>query len=138
MTSQQPMNRDEKQMRFPAMLAATLVLLCVVATSPCVLRAQDNEKVSAGLWTWKTSGCVDCHGPFADGDREDDDFPIGANLRTTRIDAAAFEMTIRCGRAGTGMPSFDEGAYTVRPCYGRPLGPAPDNLQPTSRMLSSD
>jgi hypothetical protein len=51
--------------------------------------------------------------------REDDDFPIGANLRTTRLDPAALKMTIRCGRAGTSMPSFDEGAYTTRECYGR-------------------
>src|SRR6266436_3402005 len=100
--------------------------------------AQNSDKVKAGLAIWKTTGCADCHGPFADGDREDDDFPIGANLRTTRLDAAALKMTIRCGRAGTGMPSFDEGAYTVRPCYGRPLSAAPDNLQPTSSMLNSD
>ena len=48
--------------------------------------AQNNDKVKAGLAIWKTTGCADCHGPFADGDREDDDFPIGANLhRYARI-----------------------------------------------------
>ena len=47
-------------------------------------------------------------------------------------------MTITCGRPGTGMPSFDEGAYTTRKCYGRPLGPRPDNLQPTPSMLTPD
>ncbi len=36
------------------------------------------------------------------------------------------------------MPSFDGGAYTARACYGRPLGAAPDNLQPTPRPLSLD
>jgi mono/diheme cytochrome c family protein len=100
--------------------------------------AQNGDKVSAGLALWKAAGCVDCHGPFADGDRDDDDFPIGANLRTTRLDAAALKMTIGCGRAGTGMPSFDEGAYTVRGCYGRPPGARPDNLQPTSGALTPD
>jgi hypothetical protein len=81
---------------------------------------------------------VDCHGPFADGERDDDDYPMGANLRTTRLDAAAIKLTIGCGRPGTGMPSFDAGAYTVHACYGRPLGAAPDNLQPTPRVLSLD
>jgi mono/diheme cytochrome c family protein len=100
--------------------------------------AQDDAKVRAGLEAWRSSGCVDCHGPFADGNRDDDDFPMGANLRTTRLDAAGIRLTISCGRPGTGMPSFDGGAYTVRACYGRPLGAAPDNLQPTPRTLSLD
>lgn len=100
--------------------------------------AQNNVSVNAGLAMWKTAGCADCHGPFADGDREDDDFPIGANLRTSKLDAAALKMAIRCGRAGTGMPSFDEEAYTTRECYGRPHGIRPDNLQPTPRTLTLD
>jgi mono/diheme cytochrome c family protein len=100
--------------------------------------AQDDAKVRAGLETWRSSGCVDCHGPFADGNRDDDDYPVGANLRTTRLDAAAIRLTISCGRPGTGMPSFDGGAYTVRACYERPPGAAPDNLQPTPRTLSLD
>jgi len=67
--------------------------------------AQDESKIRAGLDTWQSSGCADCHGPFADGNRDDDDYPQGANLRTTRLGAAEIEMTIRCGRPGTGMPS---------------------------------
>ena len=61
-----------------------------------------------------------------------------ADLRTTRLDSEALKTTIRCGRVGTGMPAFEDGAYTIRPCYGRPLGTAPDNLQPTPRELTSD
>ena len=34
--------------------------------------------------------------------------------------------------------SATAGAYTIHPCYGRPLGTAPDNLQPTPRTLTSD
>jgi mono/diheme cytochrome c family protein len=98
--------------------------------------AQSQDRVKAGLEIWKSSGCADCHGPFADGNPEDGDYPIGANLRTTRLDTAGLKSTISCGRPGTGMPSFDEGAYRVRACYGRPLGAAPDNLQPTPRTLS--
>jgi mono/diheme cytochrome c family protein len=107
---------------------AALVLLLLHATAGL---AQDDAKVRAGLETWRSSGCVDCHGPFADGERDDDDYPFGANLRTTRLDAAGIRLTIRCGRPGTGMPSFDGDAYTARACYGRPLGAPPDNLQPT-------
>src|SRR5262249_27315000 len=97
MISEKLMNRDGNQRQPSTVFAATVGLVCFMAISPCVLRAQENEKVGAGLWTWKTSGCADCHGPFADGDREDDDFPIGANLRTTKLDAAALKAIIRCG-----------------------------------------
>lgn len=100
--------------------------------------AQDDARVKAGLEIWRSSGCTDCHGPFADGERDDDDYPMGANLRTTRLDAAGLKLTISCGRPGTGMPSFDVGAYTIRACYDRPLGARPDNLQPTPRLLSPE
>src|SRR2546427_9259715 len=130
MTLSREPRQDRTQIEW-SITIPVIVLFALITVSTHFVQAQSNDKVSAGLQTWKTSGCADCHGPFADGDREDDDFPIGANLRTTRLDAAALKMTIRCGRAGTGMPSFDEGAYTVRPCYGRPLSAAPDNLQPT-------
>ena len=36
------------------------------------------------------------------------------------------------------MPSFDEDAYTIRECYGRPLGTRPNNLQPNPRALTLD
>jgi mono/diheme cytochrome c family protein len=131
-------------LRERSMLPRTLrFALSVAAAAGALLHAsaglaQDDAKGRAGLETWRSSGCVDCHGPFADGNRDDDDYPVGANLRTTRLDAAGIKLTIRCGRPGTGMPSFDGGAYTVRACYGRPLGAAPDNLQPTPRTLSLD
>jgi hypothetical protein len=118
--------------------AAVLTLAGAALACSTITLAQSSDKMKAGLAQWKTAGCADCHGPFADGDREDDDFPIGANLRTTKLDLAALKMTIRCGRAGTGMPSFDEEAYTTRECYGRPQGPRPGNLQPTPRTLTLD
>jgi hypothetical protein len=100
--------------------------------------AQTKDRVRAGLDLWKGSGCADCHGKFADGNPDDDDFPTGANLRTTGLDSSALKLTISCARAGTGMPSFDEGAYVLRACYGRPLGARPDNLQPTPRPLKPE
>jgi mono/diheme cytochrome c family protein len=110
---------------------AVVALLCATAGF-----AQDETKVKAGLELWKSSGCADCHGAFADGDKERDEAPTGANLRTSRLDAAALKQTISCGRPGADMPSFDAGAYTERACADRPLGAAPDNLYPAPSKLS--
>jgi|ERR1700730_12576023 len=123
--------------RFRARHVLLGVAVAALAHSTATL-AQNEDKVKAGLTAWRTSGCADCHGPFADGDQDDDDYPRGANLRIAKLDAAALKTTIGCGRAGTGMPSFDEGAYKLRACYGRPLGAVPDNLQPTPRTLNAD
>ena len=132
-------SQPDAQQKVPLSASAVILALgFIVVTSSCVTRAQNGDEVSAGLWTWKTSGCADCHGPFADGDRDDDDFPIGANLRTTKLDAAALKTTIRCGRAGMGMPAFEDGAYAVYSCYGRPLSSAPANLEPSTRKLTAD
>jgi len=123
--------------RVAAIAAALVSVLTVVALLYATAGfAQDDTKVKAGLELWKSSGCADCHGAFADGDKERDEAPTGANLRTSRLDAAALKQTISCGRPGADMPSFDEGAYTVRACAGRPLGPAPDNLYPAPSKLS--
>jgi len=116
-----------------ALVSVSTVVALLYATTGF---AQDDTKVKAGLELWKSSGCADCHGAFADGDKERDEAPTGANLRTSRLDAAALKQTISCGRPGADMPSFDEGAYTVRACAGRPLGPAPDNLYPAPGKLS--
>jgi mono/diheme cytochrome c family protein len=99
-------------------------------------RALNEDQAKAGLEIWKSSGCADCHGPFADGDKQRDEMPTGANLRGSRLDPAALRQTISCGRPDTGMPSFDAAAYLVRACYGRPLGAAPDNLYPAPRTLT--
>jgi Cytochrome c len=101
--------------------------------------AQNPDKVKAGLAAWKNSGCAECHGSFADGEKQRDESPTGANLRTTRLDAAALKLVISCGKpGGEGMPAFDEGAYKVRVCYDRPLGAPPDNLYPNSTTLTPD
>jgi len=93
--------------------------------------------VKAGLEIWKSSGCADCHGAFADGEKDRDEAPTGANLRTSRLDAAALKQTNQLGRPGADMPSFDEGAYTARlRAAARPLGAAPDNLYPAPKKLS--
>jgi mono/diheme cytochrome c family protein len=99
--------------------------------------AQDDAKVKAGMEVWKSSGCADCHGSFANGEKQRDESPSGPSLRTAKLDAAALKLVVSCGRpGGSGMPAFDEGAYKIRACYDRPLGAAPDNLYPTPRTLN--
>ena len=128
------LNEDVKQ-GFHATAVILGIAVGILAYSAST-HAQNDDKVGAGLRLWHESACADCHGPFADGNREDEDWPVGANLRITRLDAGGLQLAISCGRAGAGMPAFDEGAYTVRACYGRPLGGAPDNLHPSGRKLS--
>ncbi len=113
---------------------ALIVAAVLHSASPAL--AQDEASVKAGMNAWKNAGCPECHGAFADGERERDEAPAGANLRTSRLDNAAITEVIRCGRPSTGMPRFDEGAYTQRGCYGQPTGAVPDALYPTPRMLS--
>jgi len=114
------------------------VTVGVLANSTATL-AQNEDKVKAGLDVWKNSGCAECHGSFANGDKQRDEAPTGANLRTARLDTAALKLAISCGRpGGAGMPAFDEGAYKVRACYDRPLGAAPDNLYPAGTTLTPD
>ena len=121
------------------LLTATRVFAIVAAVAfSTIALGEDSTRVTAGLATWKSAGCADCHGKFADGNPDDDDFPTGADLRTTRLDTAALRQTITCGRPRTGMPSFDEGAYVVRDCYGQRPGTRPGDLQPTPRMLSAE
>ena len=99
--------------------------------------AQDDAKVRAGLEAWKTAGCPECHGAFADGDKQRDEAPTGANLRQSRLDDTALRETIRCGKPGTGMPKFGEDAYTPRGCYGKSAEPLPSALYPAARDLSA-
>jgi mono/diheme cytochrome c family protein len=119
--------------RWAARLLAIGFLLQATAA-----QTQSDDRVKTGLMTWRSSGCADCHGAFADGDKQRDEALTGANLRTTRLDAAALKQTISCGRPGTGMPAFDEGAYQIRACNEQPLGPPPSDLYPTPRTLTPD
>src|SRR5258708_2060946 len=118
----------------PIVAAVALVVAALACATASF--AQDAARVKAGLELWKTSGCADCHGAFADGEKDRDEAPTGANLRTSRLDAAALKQTISCGRPGTGMPAFDEGAYKFRACNVQALGPPPNHLYPTPPHLT--
>jgi mono/diheme cytochrome c family protein len=103
---------------------AAIVLTCATAGF-----AQSEDKVKAGVTAWRNSGCAECHGAFANGEKERDESPTGADLRRTRLNADELKLAIRCGRPGVGMPSFEEGA---RGCAGG-VGD-----YPTSTKLSAE
>jgi mono/diheme cytochrome c family protein len=106
---------------------ATLTTVAIAFTCATAAFAQNEDKVKAGLATWRSSGCADCHGAFANGEKERDESPTGADLRRARLKPDEIKLAIRCGRPGTGMPSFEEGASGC-PGGGGELYPAPVKL----------
>lgn len=121
-----------------ALAAAVLAVQIAAGIAAGPARAEDVEAaVRTGLALWRGSGCPDCHGAFADGEKQRDEMPSGANLRRTRLDATGLRETIACGRPGTGMPSFDDSAWKVRPCNGAAPGARPDELFPAPVALSA-
>jgi mono/diheme cytochrome c family protein len=121
--------KSRARARVALLVAAASALACSSAAL-----AQNEDKVKAGLALWRGSGCADCHGAFADGEKQRDESPTGANLSTTRLDAGALKLAISCGRPGTGMPAFDEAAGTARACSGQAGG----DLYPAPRTLTSN
>ena len=104
------------------------IMGAVALACPNVALAQTDVKVTAGLEVWKSSGCSDCHGAFANGEKDRDESPTGANLRTARLDDAGLTKAISCGRAGAEMPAFDRGASACSGDGGGELYPAPRTL----------
>src|ERR1700674_2580095 len=104
--------------------AAILCVALAALTHASGALAQNEDKVKAGVALWRGSGCSDCHGAFANGEKERDESPTGANLRRTRLNAEELKVVIRCGRPGSEMPSFEEGASGC-PGGGGNLYPAP-------------
>jgi len=101
--------------------------------------AQNETRIKLGMETWKTAGCTDCHGPFADGDKQREESPSGPSLRErTHHTVETLKTVIGCGRPGSDMPAFEDGAYTTRQCYGRDLGNAPGNMYPAPARLTTD
>jgi len=107
--------------------SAILAVTAIAFTYSTAVFAQNEDKVKAGLAAWRNSGCADCHGAFANGEKERDESPTGADLRRARLNTEELKLAIRCGRPGTGMPSFEEGASGC-PGGGGELYPAPAKL----------
>jgi mono/diheme cytochrome c family protein len=88
---------------------------------------QDEAQVIAGLDAWKKAACANCHGAFANGVRQVEKMPNGANLRETMLDRAGLVEITRCGIPGAEMPAHDAGAFTENECYGI-LGEMPEGV----------
>jgi mono/diheme cytochrome c family protein len=91
--------------------------------------AQDAARLAAGEDAWNKAGCFQCHGTSGEGG-EGGEFPAGPSLRATRLDRATLAETISCGRPGTPMPAWLDGAYAQSACYGLSARPAGVVLTP--------
>ena len=98
--------------------------------------AQDAARLAAGEAGWNKAACLQCHGSAGEGG-SGGEFPAGPSLRTTQLNRVLLVDTIRCGRPGTQMPAWLDGAYTQISCYGLPKGPPPAGLELTP-VLSAD
>jgi len=99
-------------------------------------QAQDAARLAAGEAAWNKAACLQCHGSAGEGGTGGE-FPAGPSLRTTQLNRVLLVDTIRCGRPGTQMPAWLDGAYTEISCYGLPKGPPPAGLDLTP-VLSGD
>jgi len=113
-----------------ALVATALLALAAFAY------AQDAGRLAAGEAAWNKAACLQCHGSMGEGGMGGE-FPAGPSLRATQLNRALLLDAIRCGRPGTQMPAWLDGAYTTVPCYGLPKGSPPAGLELTP-VLSGD
>jgi mono/diheme cytochrome c family protein len=137
MTANDPRWPDRKLRRRPAARAPQVFPLLLAAVCGSALwglalcaPAFAQDQTAAGEAAWDKAGCLQCHGSTGEGG-DGGEFPAGPSLRKTRLDRAALVEAISCGLPGTAMPSWLDGAYTKRTCYGFPLGPPPAEITAT-------
>jgi len=129
--------RTRDQSRDASLAACTTVLLAAGLSLTLAAPVWGQAaRVAAGEDAWDKAGCSQCHGSSGEGG-SGGEFPAGPSLRKTKLDRAALAETISCGRPGTPMPAWLDGAYTERPCSGLPKGPAPSGVALTP-VLSAD
>ncbi len=121
-------------------LFVALVAGLAVALSPALSQAPDAApdpaQVDAGKRVWSgRAGCYNCHG-WAGNGAADFNFPQGANLRETAMDAPTLVEVISCGLPGTGMPYHVRTAYADRPCYGQTAAQLGLQMPPPGAFLS--
>jgi Cytochrome C oxidase, cbb3-type, subunit III len=127
----------EANMRAQFAVVATVFSLTVGMTLDTSAFAQDAARLAAGEAAWDKAGCLQCHGATGEGGAGGE-FPAGPSLRKTRLDRAALVEAISCGLPGTQMPSWLDGAYTQRSCYGFPPGPAPEGVTLTPVLSANE
>src|SRR5437588_9830869 len=92
---------------FPVIVASVLLRAITHAQAPAA------SDVAEGMRLYLQKGdCQSCHGWAADGKKMDSQIPDASNLRETRLNRQRLVKTIKCGRPGTGMPSFYKFAYS--------------------------
>jgi hypothetical protein len=94
---------------------AAAVFAAVISTSGLAL-AQPATADQDGLRVFKSANCMGCHKWSGTGGGGYGG--AAANLRKTTLSLDQIEQTIRCGRLATGMPHFEEDAYSDGHCYG--------------------
>jgi len=119
-------------MKVSALAIGLSLMFAASASTPAW--AQDGARVAAGEEAWDKAGCFECHGASGEGG-DGGEFPAGPSLRATRLDRATLLETISCGRPGTPMPAWLDGAYAQSACYGLSKRPA-DVVQ--TPVLSAD
>ena len=131
---------------------ASFTVVAVVATAIAgSLRAQtlDAGDIAEGMRLYQQKGnCRACHGWAGDGKMTDNEMPVGANLRETKLTRTLIAMTIKCGRLNSQMPAFDKFAYSDGRCYGKTqadlkafptrMPDPPSTLQPREIELLTD
>jgi mono/diheme cytochrome c family protein len=118
-------------------LARWTAILSLLFGASFSVAAQDAARLAAGEEAWDKAGCLQCHGSSGEGGAGGE-FPAGPSLRKTRLDRAGLTETISCGLPGTQMPGWLDDAYTQRPCYGFPNGPAPDGTTLTPVLSANE
>ena len=125
-----------------ALRSAAVVLVMASATAS----AQEDFSYGRRLYLDKAQ-CSYCHGWAGDGAGDGQSNGGAANLRQSRLNRAQLILVIQCGRPGTAMPHFDDGAYRDKPCYGmneaevgtrKPALPPGSTLQPREAEAVAD
>ena len=126
------MRRDSATKAARVAIAAGALLALAVSA-----HAQDAARLAAGEAAWNKAACLQCHGSTGEGGTGGE-FPAGPSLRTTQLNRAMLVDTIGCGRPGTQMPAWLDGAYTEISCYGLPKGPPPAGLELTPVLTTEE
>jgi mono/diheme cytochrome c family protein len=103
---------------------------------PVPALAQDAARLAAGEAAWDKAGCLQCHGAAGEGGAGGES-PAGPSLQKLDPNRTLLAEIISCGRPGTEMPAWLDGAYTQSPCFGLPKGPPPAGTVLTP-VLSAD
>ena len=108
----------------------TLVLAVIAAATTGGAGAQEAgaaptpEHIAEGKQIWSDSGCSLCHGTKGQGGTNPD-YPNGPSLRSADITRDGLVEAIACGRPGSPMAAWQQGAYTEMSCYGIEPGAIP-------------